>query len=283
MPQGELREAVRWEAKKHASLPVEELVIDFLVIGETQEKELKRSEVMLVMAERAMVQRQMEEFHRSGIKISALDVNHLVLLNTLRHHRSGDLTENLVYVDIGAGKLDIGIVKRGILRFTRTVQTGGNDITQAIQQELQVGFGVAERMKRELGLLSKEGLPANRLRLPDGQVPDGQGQSGLVGGETAPRLHQVIKGGVDRFVVEVQRSVDYYRAQFHEGAVQRLLLMGGVVLMPGFLEYFSSYFDARVEIDDPFSGIRCGDRFSKDLKAMAPRFASGIGLALRKA
>ena len=137
-------------------------------------------------------------------------------------------------------------------------------------------FGVAEQMKRELGLLSKEGLPAARFRLPEGQADS-------PGGEAASRLHQVIKEGVDRFVVEVQRSVDYYRAQFHEGAVQRLLLMGGGVLMPGLLEYFSSYFDARVEIDDPFSGIRCGDRFSKNLKAMAPRFASGIGLALRRA
>ena len=261
MPFRELKEAVRWEAKKHTTQPLDDFVVDFFVMGETQENEIKRNEIILVMAEKSLVKTQMEEFQDSGFKISALDVNQLVLLNTIRHHRAKDLSENLAFIDIGASRLDIGIAKRGLLRFTRSVKTGGEDITQAIQKELGVDSLEAEKMKREHGL--------NKI-----------GLGGL--SEKDDHLNRIIKEGVDRFVVEVQRSVDYYRAQFRENAIQRLLLMGGCVQLPGFLEYFSTYFDARVEIDDPFSGVLIDDRFPKDLKTMGPRFATSIGLALRK-
>jgi len=52
--------------------------------------------------------------------------------------------------------------------------------------------------------------------------------------------------------------------------------------MTGFLDYFASYFDAPVEIDDPFSGFILDQEVSPELRRQAPRFASGIGLALRK-
>jgi len=261
MPLRELEEAIRWEAKKQTTQPLNDFVVDFFVMGETQENEIKRNEIILVLAEKSLVKTQMEEFQDSGIKISALDVNQLVLLNAIRHHRSKDLSENLAFIDIGASRLDIGIAKRGVLRFTRSVQTGGEDITQAIQKELNVESLEAEKIKREWGL----------------KKPGVEGME-----EREERLYQIIKKGVDRFVVEVQRSVDYYRAQFRESAIQRLLLMGGCVQLPGFLEYFSTYFDARVEIDDPFSGVLIDDHFPKDLKNMGPRFATSIGLALRK-
>jgi len=261
MPLGELEEAVRWEAKKQTTQPLEDFVVDFFVMGETQHNEIKRNEIILVMAESTLVKTQMEEFQGSGFTISALDINQLVLLNTIRHHRPKDLSENLAFIDIGAGHLDIGIAKNGILRFTRSVQNGGEGITQAIQRELNVDFQEAERMKRE------RGLKKNKVEAME---------------EGEDRLYQIIKEGVDRFVVEVQRSVDYYRAQFRENAIQRLLLMGGCVQLPGFLEYFSTYFDAPVEVDDPFSRIQMDDRFPQDLRTMGPRFATSIGLALRK-
>ncbi|MDC4204043.1 MAG: pilus assembly protein PilM [Candidatus Manganitrophus sp.] len=99
-----------------------------------------------------------------------------------------------------------------------------------------------------------------------------------VGAEEGPQA--IIKNEIDRFIVEIQRSIDYYRAQFREGVFKKVILMGGGALLPGFSDYFGSYFDAEMEIDDPLAEI-IGTESVGAIRAIAPRFSSGIGLALR--
>ena len=144
MSSSELREAMRWQAKKYTSASLDTFVIDYLVVGEHETHDAKKIEVILAMAEKVLVQKKIQEFNQVGAKLEALDVNHLVLLNGFRHHRSLGPGVNFVYVDIGAGKMDIGIVKGETLRFMRSVQMGGENITRAISENFNVGFVEAE-------------------------------------------------------------------------------------------------------------------------------------------
>lgn len=266
MPKDELGEAVRWEAKKLIPFPMEDAVLDYLIVGETQERDLKRIEVLLVAAERAAVLNQLESFKRINLPITAMDINPLALFNTLKLNYKSDLDENMVFVDIGAVKMDINISKRGVLRFTRNVQMGGDEITQAIEQGLGIEREEAEQLKRQTGL---SGTAVQEEET--GQAKDQDG-----------RLREIIRTAMDRMILETQRSMDYYRAQFREGSAKTIVLMGGACLMPGFQEYFASYFDANVELDDPFAEILCDEKVFGDLRPLAPRFSTAVGLALRK-
>lgn len=260
MPKEEISEAIKWESKKITPIPVEDLVIDYLIVGETEERDIKRYEIILVAVEREAVMGQISSLKKAGLKIAAIDVNPLSVLNAVRLNYADDLTDNIVFVDIGAGKTEINISKKGILRFTRSVQIGGGDITAALSRELQLDYADAERMKKEHGMIDGSSDTPDR---PDNRVKD------------------IIKNEADRLILEVQRSIDYYRAQFREGSIKKVILMGGTPIMPGFKDYFSSYFDADVSIDDPFAMIACDDPSFGDLRLMAPRFSSSIGLALR--
>ena len=263
MPKDEIKEAVRWEAKKLVPQPLEEMVLDFLIVGEIEERDLKRYEILLIVAERASILSQLEGLKPFRSRIVAMDVNPLALFNVVKLNYPADLGENLVFVDIGAHQMAINIAKRGVLRFTRNVQIGGEDITRALMQSLQVEYGEAEQLKRQKGIAeSKETESA-------------------AGGDG--RIQEVIKAEVNRMILETQRSVDYYRAQFREGSIRKVILMGGTPLMPGFLDYSASYFDATVVLDNPFSGIACDNPNASELKLMAPRFSTSVGLALRKA
>ncbi|MBI3994623.1 MAG: type IV pilus assembly protein PilM [Nitrospirae bacterium] len=274
MPKDELGEAVRWEAKKLIPFPMEDSVLDYLIVGETQERDLQRMEVLVVAAERSAVLNQLESFKRINLPITAMDVNPLALFNTLKLNYKSDLDENLVFVDIGAGKMDINISKRGVLRFTRNVQLGGDEITQAVMRGLGVEREEAEQLKRQKGLSgSASGGPA-----PEGPP----GQANPPKADQDGRLYETIKAEADRMILETQRSMDYYRAQFREGSVKKIVLMGGACLMPGFQEYFASYFDANVELDDPFAEILCDEKEFGEIRLMAPRFSTAVGLALRE-
>jgi type IV pilus assembly protein PilM len=251
MPKGELAEAVKWEAKKLVSIPVEEMVFDFIIAGGKQDQDIKRYEMVMVVAEKGLVKEQWAMMRKTGLEIVAIDVNPLSLLNAVRHNYPNDLKEGLIYIDIGAVKTDITILKGGVLRFTRRLEMGGDQITRRIEQELKLSYDQAEKLKREKGMSGEEAVQA------------------------------LVKSEVDRFIVEIQRSIDYYRAQFREGVFKKIILMGGGALLGGFSEYFATYFDSNVEIDDPFAEI-VGAESATAVRMMAPRFSTGVGLALRR-
>jgi type IV pilus assembly protein PilM len=261
MPKEELKEAVKWEARKLMALPLEEVVLDFLIVGEQEERGLRRYEIILVAAERTVIQGEIQEVQRAGLRVVAVDVEPLSLLNTVRLNYPEDLRKSLVFIDIGAKKTEINIAKNGVLKFTRTVQVGGDELTASLQRELRLEYDDAEQMKRERGM-----------------TPTGEDISNTI---PYKRYLEVLKESLDRLILEVQRSMDYYRAQFREDAIHRMILMGGTPLMPGFSDYFSTYFEAKVEVDDPFSRIICRNTSFENFRAMAPRFSSSIGLALR--
>lgn len=250
MPKEELAEAVKWEAKKLVSIPMEEMILDFIIAGGRQERETKRYDLILVVAERNSLREQWAMMQRAGLDIVAIDVNPLSLLNTIRMSYGKELTGNFIYIDIGAMKTDMTILKDGVLRFTRRLEMGGEQITRRLEWEMGLPYDEAEKLKREKGVGAEEGPQA------------------------------IIKNEIDRFIVEIQRSIDYYRAQFREGVFKKVILMGGGALLPGFSDYFGSYFDAEMEIDDPLAEI-IGTESVGAIRAIAPRFSSGIGLALR--
>jgi len=56
MPLAELTEAVRWEAKRHISYPVDTAQVEYLLVGEKQEGTVIKYDIVMVAAERGKLQ-----------------------------------------------------------------------------------------------------------------------------------------------------------------------------------------------------------------------------------
>ncbi|MFZ5876408.1 MAG: type IV pilus assembly protein PilM [Nitrospirota bacterium] len=250
IPNRELREALQWEAKKAASQAVEELVVDYMRGPVVSTEKGRTMPVTMLVAERSAVEQEFRRYRQSGLRVKVMDINPCAFYyaaHRLGHDQTG--TGCVAFVDIGASRMDINIAKQGTLRFSRTVPFGGDALTQCIARTFGSDLPDAEIIKREQGLSGKA------------------------------KVLEVLGPEVDRLVVEVQRSVDYYRAQSHDGALESLWLGGGTSLMPGFVEYVARFFDAKVSRFNPFEGMDCrAVRF--DVEAVAPRFVSSVGLAI---
>ena len=59
--------------------------------------------------------------------------------------------ECVALIDLGASTTDIVIEREGQFRFTRSLNLGGNDITNAIGNTFSMSFEEAERLKRQRG------------------------------------------------------------------------------------------------------------------------------------
>ncbi len=264
MPDEELTEAVRWQSKKLVQLPMEQMVLDYLRVGEVEGDGGPKIGVLVVMADRSAVRAQCQSLMKSGMKVSAVDVTPLALLNAVKLTHP-EAAGAIAFAELGAAKVEINVAINGVLRFTRTTSLGGREITAAIERECQVTNEEAETLKCQVDLRAVAGQTA--------PSPD----------PMAARAAEVVKQEVDRCLLEIQRSLDYCRSQFRDHPVAKLVLMGGTSLMTGFAEYASAYFEVPVVLDDPFSRLNCGQNVGERIRLMAARFSACIGLALRTA
>jgi type IV pilus assembly protein PilM len=254
MPAAELREAVRWEAKRHISYPLDAALVEYLIAGEKREGMVDKYDILMVAAEQEKIAGHLAPFREAGIKVSAVDGNALALRNVLRMRHKAAQGNHLV-VDIGAGKTEIDIYKDGVLRFSRCLETGGAEMTRVLAESLNLSLRDAEALKQRTDV------------------------SAARGGDNAVVL---ICARLDGLLMEVRRSVEYYKTTFREPGVEDAVLSGGVALIRGASAYFSQALGFPVELDDPFDGLLCQDSLRVEFGPSAPRFSAAVGLALRK-
>jgi type IV pilus assembly protein PilM len=258
LPDDELAEALRWEAKKHFSCAIDELVVDYVIIGREGGAEGTMVQVVLVAGERAALKADLEPLKQAGLKIVAIDANPLAWVASIQRRSPEHLEGNVALVDLGAGKVEINIVRNGTLRMTRRVAGGGQAITSALARELGLSAASAESLKRQIGLENpRQALEQAR----------------------ADRFAEVVKQEVNRLILEIQRSIEFYWVEHRQSALQRLLLGGGTSLLSGLSGYMAGYFEAPIELDDPFGDFLVDKPGFDLIRSQAPRFGVAMGLA----
>jgi type IV pilus assembly protein PilM len=255
MPQADLREAVRWESKRFISYPLDEALVEYLIVGEKVEDAVEKFDILMVAAPWTSVVEHLQPFAGAGLEVTAVDANALALRNVLRL-RNIQGEDNVLVVDLGAGKTEINVYRNGNLRFSRYLETGGMGITRAIAEHLGTGLQEAEEMKQKTDVLSPS---------EDNAVVD------------------LIKNRLDDISNEIWRSLEYYKTTFHEPHVERMILTGGGSLMTGIIDYFSRSFEGKVEQDVPFEAISARKKIMQQFEPLAPRLSAAVGLSLRRA
>ncbi len=83
MPRAELREVVPWETKGHLPFPVESAKIDFLILGESAEKDQKKLDLIAVACPAHLIERSLTIAESTGLKPIHLRVGPFALWNYL--------------------------------------------------------------------------------------------------------------------------------------------------------------------------------------------------------
>ncbi len=87
------------------------------------------------------------------------------------------------------------------------------------------------------------------------------------------------------FVMELQRSIDYFKSRYPTENIDQVLLCGGSASIPGLADYVQYQTGLTAVVADPFAGVNVTARqVSLDARAqMAPALAVAMGLATRDA
>jgi type IV pilus assembly protein PilM len=164
--------AVRFQAAEAIAMPLEEVVLDHQVIGETISPEgAARQRVVVVAAREAMIARIVEACKGAGLKAEAIDLDAFALVRALATASAPDDSAR-VYCHL-AGITNLAIALGSSCLFTRPLSTAWDEqdegVANALAEEirLSIDFYMAQPEARWVGEVVLSGPGSRRDGLVD--------------------------------------------------------------------------------------------------------------------
>jgi type IV pilus assembly protein PilM len=255
MEKKELYQALTWEAKKFVNWPSSETVLDYLIAGQKE----NQIEVFLVVAKKRSVEEQISLIKACGLKPLAIETTSLALNSALFFTDAKEIGKNLCLLHLGAQSTILNISRDEIPRFSREIKMGGDDLTYAIAHQSVCDLNDAEELKKEVGL---------ELKKEDREVES----------EQRKLIRGLISDQMEKLVNEVNRSFDYFRAEYPGENIEMVGLCGGGAKLKGLDRFLEGKFKRKVEAFDPFKFIS-NTEYGEPIKDIAPDLALALGLA----
>lgn len=273
MNREELKNVISYEAEQYIPLSMDQVVLDFEILGEFEEEGQKKIEVLLVAAKTELVDRHVELVQRAGLHPVVIDVDAFALGNACEQSYGKLPGETVSLIHMGAKLTTINMLEDGISHLTRDVAVAGNNFSRELQREFSLDFSEAEALKRSQGQALVEAEDILQINV----AGDKEDKSQRIGEAVTPVLNKLL--------AEIRRSFDYYETTIRRKPISRILLSGGTSRLKNLDKYLSEKLNLPVELNDPFKNIRIEDRkFDRDfITANAQIFNVSLGLALRQA
>lgn len=253
MTSEELEDQISWEAEQYIPFDIKDVHIDFQILG-PDPLDPSKILVLLVASKKDIINDYVALFNDAGMNLSVMDVDAFAVQNAFE--LNSEISDEVrALVNVGAGVMNINVVKGETSLFTRDVQMGGNQYTEEIQKQLGVSAHEAETMK--MLAVQQQGGP----------------------------LVDVINRVNEALSQEIRRSVDFYNSTASgEERIVRISMSGGCSKMSGLKEAVTSKLGVDVELLNPFERIKFSEKdFDPEyLQEIAPLMAVGVGLAIRR-
>ncbi|MBU2545107.1 type IV pilus assembly protein PilM [Patescibacteria group bacterium] len=252
MDEDEIPQAVKYQARPYIPLSLEDVVLDWSVIeGETSKTELK----ILVVA----IPNDVINHYRGVAELAMLNLKFLepeVFSLARSITRTGENKGVVGLIEMGATSTTCSVLENDIVKISHSFSIAGKELTEIISRSLNIDYAEAEEVKRREGLLPKDELKNSKgtreLLLP------------LIGS-----ILEETKKAFRNFYVQEGKEV------------KKVVIAGGLSMMPGLKEFLAVEIKKPVVIADPFLGIQASATLTNTLKNIGPYYGVAIGLALK--
>jgi len=250
-----LRQIVFYETQQQIPFPIKDVVWDFQIYGRSK----NQLTILLAAVKKELIDSILNVANNCRLEVEFIDVSNLALYNCLHYFYKG-LKEALI-LDCGAKTTNIIVVNNGKI-WTRSLPLGGEDMTEAIAQSLNVDYAQAEVLKKKKG---------NVLLLYY-----------VHGANTEAEEHKIaeaITGVLTELANEIAKTLNFYKLQHQsEMNFDNILLCGGVSKLTNIDKFFETSLSVKVKKIDYFDTLRFHPNADIALNEV---LGPAIGLALR--
>ena len=250
----EMESQIQLEADQYVPFPLEEVNMDFEVIGPTEDNP-DAVDVLLAASRSENVDARIAAIELGGLTPEIIDIEPYTLETAfeLISHQVIDEGEDRVVaiVDIGATITCINVLYNAKTIFTHEQVFGGKQLTEEIQRRYGLSYEEAGMAKRQGGL-------------PDNYIPE------------------VLDPFKEAMAQQVSRSLQLFYAGSEYGEVDHILLAGGSASIPGIEDLITEKIGTACNIANPFAHMSLASRVkAQALTNDAPAMLIACGLAMR--
>ena len=269
----DLEGAVGYEAEEHIPMPLDESVLDHVVLGPRGEPG-EGDRVLVVAAQREMVQRYTSAVRAGGLRTVGVDVKALALTRSALPGAFFGEEGAVVLLDVGPEISNLVVAEGEVPTMTRFVPVGFSGFVNAVARAADLPDDEAE--KRALD---------PRTGLGDEPEDGNPGDDGDWDPALAYDARRGLEEAAGELAEEVRSSVDYHHAQPRAREVSRLLLSGEGALIPGLAAHLGELLGLPAENARPAEKLAANRSNISDeqLRAMEPVLAVALGLAMEEA
>ena len=225
--------AVKAEAPDHIPMPMDEAILDYVPLGQVQTPSGPRQRVVIVAVRREMIERLVQATRDAGLRLEGID---LAAFGMVRALAPAESSGALLYVNV-AGLTNVAVANHEGCLFTRAAAGGLGSIQTALAERGSLTLEHARMWMGHVGLTTP--------------VAEIEGDADIVAMTRA-----ALEEGVHQLADTVRNSLNFYRTQESAETVERALLTGPAVGIPGFAERLAVQLSLPVEpavvaADDP--------------------------------
>ena len=242
VPLDKLKNVVRFQAQDHLPIPLESVVLDYIVLGESSasgDAEITL-EILLVAARRDMLDNFLKALKIARIEPADIDVSSMALINLLPQ-KAMDMT--IALVNISNGLNSILVSKEGKPRLARLGSVKISDLAASLGCSLHKIF---------------EAIDPSDI------------QSSVV-----------LENWINSLAVEVRSLLTYYQDRSGQSRVEGVLLNGRGAIFQGIAENLEDYLELPVRIFNYLEAYAPAKRRLLKSDFAAIEFSISAGLALR--
>lgn len=253
----ELDRAVKAEVKKLLPMPLEEVALDFQVLKNNNPAE-KNQRVLVNAVAHKLIDFYSKVFEQAGLTLEALEPESTALTRCLIGR---DQSVSMI-IDLGSERTSFFITDQGVPITHHSIDAGGNKIDKIIQNILGVEADMLEQVKHDLF----DFMPTSKNNLLSSQ-----------------KWLDILMPVLDPILKEIAISLEVYLRQTgNEGKrPERIILTGGLALLPFLSEHIQATFNIKCYVGDPWARVVYQDGLKPVLRQIGPRMSVAIGLAMR--
>jgi type IV pilus assembly protein PilM len=306
----ELAAAVSFQAQDQVPMPLGNAVLDFHPLGIIDTPAGPRQRVVLVAAQRDMVERLVSAIRAAGLTPEGVDLSAFALIRSL-YRAEAEQTGRVLYLNVD-GLSNLAIAEGTVCRFTRVVGSGLEGMATELAERRGIALVDARARLLESDLtapplpepvaaepvpvedapeehegeqaapLSPEQAHARELEMSyeelsgAGELADADADVPAAASDAD--VWAVLDNGVREISGEVRNSLDFHRSQDGGGEVSHVLLSGAAQDIPGFAQALQG--SLGVEVRSATVGITEG---GLDGDVSPHRLAVATGLAATEA
>ncbi|MCA1687775.1 MAG: type IV pilus assembly protein PilM [Actinobacteria bacterium] len=276
MSEEDLRGAISFEAQDHIPMPVEEAIMDFMVLGPQGEgSDLDR--ILIVAAQKEMIGRYTSAVRAAGLRPAGIDVKALSLIRSTLPSTLFDDEGAMLLLDVGTELTNLVVCQGGNPTLTRFIPGGSGYLAQAVADAADLSEEEAEKQLMNPRVRIGYGPAAEDHEAEDDVEEDDGFDPALI-----YDVRRGLEDATQTLAEDVQRSIEYHYSQPGGREVSQVFVSGEGALVSGLDGYLGELLGISTHRGTPLQKLSGNQSNVSDeqLRVMEPVLAVALGLAL---